>query len=387
MENNKISLSVPSIRGNEWRYIKECLDSEWVSSAGKYVDLFEKKISDFTKSKFSVACINGTSALQICIKIIGVKNNDEVIVPTITFIAPINAVRYNGGEPIFIDSDDSYGLDIKKTLEFIENETVFKDGYSYNKKTGRKIKAIIPVHLFGSAVLLDKLIIFCKKRNIKIIEDASEGLGTFFNSGNFANKHVGTIGDLGCLSFNGNKIITSGGGGMILTNEKKLADEANYLTKQAKDNPLEYKHNNIGYNFRLTNIQAALGVAQLEQLEFFIKQKKEIHKQYLDGFNNIEGISLLPQPNYVRSNYWLNVIIINNEKYKHSRNQLIDILRDNNIESRPVWYPNHLQKPYINNQNYKITKANNLVLNSLCLPSHNGLEKKDIDRVIKIIQK
>ena len=385
--NKKIFLSVPTIRGNEWKYIKECLDTEWVSSAGKYVNLFENNISKYTGSKFAIACVNGTSALQICIKICGIEPGDEVIVPTITFIAPINAIRYNYVEPIFIDSDDSFGLDIKKTIKFINEETDFKDGYSYNKKTGKKIKAIIPVHLFGNAVLLDMLVPLCNKRNIKIIEDASESMGTFFLKGKFIDKHTGTIGDFGCLSFNGNKILTSGGGGMILTNKKKFAEEANYLTKQAKDDSLEYIHNNIGYNFRLTNIQAALGVAQLEQLSNFIKHKKKIHSQYLKGIENIDGISLLKPPDYVRSNYWLNIIYIDNKKYKHERNQLIHMLKDNNIEARPVWYPNHLQKPYINNQNYEIEKANYLVSNTLCLPSHNNLSEQDIENIIKIIKK
>ena len=270
-----ISLSVPNISGNEWKYVKECLDTEWVSSAGKYVNLFESKIEDFTKAKHAIACVNGTSALQVSLRLAGVSPGSEVITSTLTFIAPVNSIIYNQASPVFMDCDDYYNIDVEKTIEFIEKKTIFKNGMSYNKTTNAHISAIIPVHVWGNAVYLDDLVKICRERNISIVEDSSESLGTFYTSGKYSGKHTGTIGKIGNLSFNGNKIITCGGGGMILTNDTLIAEKAKYLTTQAKDDPIRYIHNEVGYNFRLTNIQSALGVAQLENLnEFLVKKKK-----------------------------------------------------------------------------------------------------------------
>ncbi|MBT6113361.1 MAG: aminotransferase class I/II-fold pyridoxal phosphate-dependent enzyme, partial [Candidatus Marinimicrobia bacterium] len=268
-----IPLSVPYLNGNEWKYIKECLDTNWVSSAGRYVDLFEQKIAEYTGAKYAVACVNGTAALQVSLQLAGVQQGDEVIAPTLTFIAPINAIAYNGASPVFMDADDFYNIDPVKIIRFIENETKFKDGFSYNKSSGNRISAFVPVHVWGNACWLDKLVNICAERNIAIVEDASESLGTRYTRGNFKDKHTGTIGKLGCISFNGNKIITAGGGGMILTDDDELAQKARYLTTQAKDDPIKYLHHEIGYNFRLTNVQAALGVAQLEQLPSILEKK------------------------------------------------------------------------------------------------------------------
>ena len=263
----KIPLSVPSIKGNEWEYIKECLDTEWVSSAGKYVELFEDKIAEYTSSKYAVACVNGTSALQVSLKLAGVEPKDEVIVPTLTFVAPINTVAYCNAAPIFMDSDDYHNIDIQKTIEFLKNETVFKNGYTYNKLTNKKISAIVAVHVWGNAVWLDELHGICDEKNIVIVEDASESLGSFYIKGNFKNNHTGSIGKLGCISFNGNKIITTGGGGMLLTNDKILAQKAKHITTTSKvKHKWAFEHDEVGYNYRLPNLNAALGLAQLEQL-------------------------------------------------------------------------------------------------------------------------
>ena len=237
-----IPLSVPSLKGNEWKYVKECIETEWVSSAGKYVDLFEQNILEYTGSKYAVACVNGTAAIQVSLRLACVKPGDEVIVPTLTFIAPINAVAYNNATPVFMDADNYYNVDIEKTIEFIKTETVYKKDFTYNKITDKKISAILPVHMWGNACWLDELYELCRERNIVIVEDASESLGTFYNDGKFKSKHTGTIGKLGCISFNGNKIITTGGGGMILTDDEALAEKAKYLTTQAKDDPIRYVH-------------------------------------------------------------------------------------------------------------------------------------------------
>ena len=382
---SRIPLSVPSFNGNEWKYVKECIDTEWVSSAGKYVEIFETKISTYTKSKFAIACVNGTSALHISLKLAGVFPGDEVIVPTLTFIAPINAVNYCGASPVFIDADSYYNIDSEKAINFIKEQTIFKNGFSYNKKTFAKISAIIPVHVWGNAVWLDELCDLCKERNISIVEDSSESLGTIFIDGANKKKHTGTIGKIGCISFNGNKIITTGGGGVILTNDSDIAEKAKYLTTQAKDDPIRYHHDEVGYNYRLNNIQSALGVAQLEQLPDILKRKKEIFKQYSENIKRFEGVSLALPPNYAKNNHWLNIIQIDDKVFGKRIDSLIKHLDKYKIQSRPVWRLNHKQKPYKNFQTYKIEKSMKLVKKSLCIPSSPSLSNSDIDFIIQKI--
>ena len=378
-------LCVPILKGNEWKYVKECIDTEWVSSAGKYVDLFEQKISEYTGSKYAIACVNGTAAIQVSLRLAGVGAGDEVIVSTLTFIASVNTITYNNAKPIFLDADKYYNLDSEKTLEFIKNETVFKNGFTYNRKTDNKITAIIPVHVWGNACWLDELVDLCEKRNIAVVEDACESLGTFYNNGKYEGKHTGTIGKLGCLSFNGNKIITTGGGGMILTNDGALAEKAKYLTTQAKDDPIRYIHDEIGYNFRLTNIQAALGVAQLEQLPDILKRKKEIHEFYQSAIENINGLSISKVPDYANNNHWMNLLQIDTGIYGNDREGLMKGLENNGIQTRPVWKLNHEQNPYIDCQNYKIDNAKTLLKNSLCLPSSSNLTNKNLEKVVSLL--
>ena len=382
----KIPLSVPSLNGNEMKYVKECIDTEWVSSAGKYVELFEKKIAEYTGSKYAVACVNGTAAIQVSLRLAGVSPGDEVIVPTLTFIASVNAITYCNAIPVFMDADKYYNMDAEKTIEFIKNETVFRDGFTYNKKTKKKISAIIPVHVWGNACWLDELSDICKDRKISIVEDACESLGTFYHRGKYKGKHTGTIGKLGCLSFNGNKIITTGGGGMILTDDEALAEKAKYLTTQAKDDPIRYVHGEIGYNFRLTNIQAALGVAQLEQVSEILQRKKDIHNYYQSAIENIDGLSLSITPAYSDNNHWLNMVQIDSEIYGSDRETLMKRLEENGVQTRPIWKLNHEQKPYKNCQHYKIENAKKLVEKSLCLPSSTNLTYKNIDDVCQVIK-
>jgi perosamine synthetase len=379
---NKIYISEPIFNGNEWEYIKECLDSTWVSSAGKYVDLFEKNISEYTGSKHAISCVNGTAAIQVSLRLAGVNSGDEVIAPSLTFIASINAVVYNNATPIFMDADKYYNMDVEKTTDFIKKETVFKNGFTYNKTTNKKISAIIPVHVWGNACWLDELIDLCEKRNIAVVEDSCESLGAFYINGNFKGKHTGTIGKLGCLSFNGNKIITTGGGGMILTNDETLAEKAKYLTTQAKDDPIRYVHDEIGYNFRLTNIQAALGVAQLEQLPVILKRKQEIHNYYQTAIGEIKGLTLSNTPTYADNNHWMNLMQIDTDIYGDDREGIIKRLEENGIQTRSVWTLNHLQVPYRNCQSYRIKKAEELVYNSLCLPSSANLTDNNLNQVI-----
>lgn len=381
-KNDCIPLSEPYLAGNEWKYVKECLDTGWVSSAGRFVNEFEKEIQKFTDSRYAVACINGTSALQVSLRIAGVTSNDEVIVPTLTFIAPVNAVRYLGAEPVFMDCDDFYNIDSVKTIEFIKNETVCRDSSVYNKKTQRRISAIIPVHIFGNAAYLDELIDVCRERNIKIIEDATESLGTKYIKGKFKGKYTGTVGDLGCLSFNGNKIITTGGGGMIISDNAEYAQKAKYLTTQAKDDKLRYIHNEVGYNFRMTNIQAAIGVAQLEKLSDYIRAKKRNYTVYKEEIDKISGLHLAELPEYADNNHWMYALQIDREIFGKDRSELMDHLSENKILTRPVWHLNHLQKPYQNCQYYKIEKAVQLLHNTLNIPCSVNLTEDQIYKVI-----
>lgn len=380
-----IPLSVPFFQGNEWKYIKECLDTEWVSSAGKYVEEFENNICKFTGAKYAVACVNGTAALHISLLLEGVKPNDEVIVPTLTFISPVNVIRYCNAYPVFMDADDFYNIDVEKTIQFIEEETIFKDGFTYNRRTNRRISAIIPVHIFGNAVDMESLTKICKERNIKIIEDATESLGTRYIKGKFSGKHTGTIGELGCLSFNGNKIITTGGGGMILTNSEKYAEQAKYLTTQAKDDPVRYVHNEIGYNFRLTNIQAALGVAQLERLPEYLEIKKSNYQIYKNEIDKIKGLYLAETPDYAENNHWMYTLQIDKSVYGKDREELMKYLLDHKVQTRPVWYLNHLQKPYRDCQNYKIEKTLELWEKTLNIPCSVNLSSEDVKRVLDLL--
>jgi len=381
-----IPLSVPSIRGNEWKYIKECLDTEWVSSVGKYVEKFENDICRFTGAKYAVACVNGTAALQVALQIVGVSPGDEVIVPTVTFIASVNVVRYLNAGPIFMDCDEYYNIDVEKTLQFINEETHFKDGVTFNKKTEKRISAIIPVHIFGNADNLEKLIPICKERNIEIVEDATESLGAYYSKGTLKNRYTGTISDIGCYSFNGNKIITTGGGGMIVTNNAEYAEKARYLTTQAKDDPIRYIHNEIGYNFRLTNVQSAMGVAQLERLPEYIEIKKRNYWIYKKKIDKIPGLHLAETPEYAVSNYWFYCLQIDKEIYGKDKEQLMEYLSENKIRTRPIWYLNHLQRPYKDCQNYKIEKAYEMSDRTLNIPCSVNLTTDEIERVLMLLK-
>jgi len=384
ISNKMINVHEPYLSGNEWKYIKSCLDQGWVSSAGKAIDLFEKKIAKYTGSKYAVACVNGTSALHISLKLGGVKKGDEVIAPSLTFISPINAINYNNAKPVFMDNDEHYTIDIDKTVKFLKEETQtivkkklgVKSIVTINKKTKKIIKAIIIVHVFGNAVKIDKLVALCKKKNIFIVEDAAESVGTFYKFGKYKNKHTGTIGNIGCLSFNGNKIITTGGGGVILTDNFKIAKKSKYLITQAKDDSVFFIHNEIGYNFRLTNLQAALGIAQLESLKKYINKKKVIHQIYKTQINKISGLKISNTPNFANCNHWLNILEIKKKISKKKLFQIIKYLKKNKIEVRPIWYPNHLQKQFKSCQRYKLKNINQIYIKRLCLPSSPQLTKK-----------
>jgi aminotransferase in exopolysaccharide biosynthesis len=381
-----IPLSVPSIRGNEWSYVKECLDTEWVSSAGKYVERFEADFSSYTGASHAVACVNGSAALHVALRVVGVQAGDEVIVPTLTFIATINAVKYLNAEPVFMDCDDYYNIDIEKTADFLKTQTLQRDGATFNQMTGRRISAAVPVHVFGNLVRMKELIGLCTEYNIRIVEDATESLGSFYLNKKGKGLHAGTLSDIGCFSFNGNKIITTGGGGMMVTHDSGLAAAARYLTTQAKDDDVRYVHNDVGYNYRLTNIQAAIGVAQLERLPEFVRIKQRNFLSYQEKIESIDGLTLAPSPPYALNNNWMYALQIDPDQFGEDRETLMARLTQKGVQTRPVWYLNHLQQPYRHCLSYHIEKANHLLERTLNIPCSVNLTEQDIAYVTDVLR-
>lgn len=328
-----ISLHEPCFNGNEWAYVKDCIDSTWVSYVGKYVDRFEDVIAEFTSVKKAVAVVNGTAALQIALKLAGVALGDEVLIPALTFVATANAVVHCGAIPHFVDSEEkTLGIDPHKLRDYLHSIShVGSDGCA-NKHTGRKIKATIPMHTFGHPVDLDPLMEVCKEYKIEMVEDAAESLGSYYKG-----KHTGNWGKLSILSFNGNKTITTGGGGAIITNDEALAKMAKHLTSTAKiPHRWEYCHDYVGYNYRLPNINAALGCAQMEQLPKFLEQKRRLAESYQKAFQKIEGVSFFTEPLHSKSNYWLNVLLLDKANLEQ-RNELLEKTNGIGIMTRPAW--------------------------------------------------
>lgn len=369
-----IPLSEPEISGNEWKYVKECLDTGWISSVGSYVILFEKMIADYIGVKHAVATVNGTSALHVSLLASGVKPNDEVIVPTVTFIAPANAVRYCDAYPVFIDCEpDTLCMDVQRVRELIEQECELRDdGYTYNKKTDRRVKAVIPVHVFGHPTDMEVLCAICQKNNIDIIEDATESLGSEYKE-----RKTGSFGKIGCFSFNGNKIITTGGGGMVVTNDDELAARVRHLTTQAKSNPVEYDHDEIGYNYRLTNIQAAMGVAQMERIDEFIRTKRKNAALYKDILSHDDRIAFIWERPWAKSNFWFYAVRVPNGQ----KGPLMDFLLSHNIQVRPVWRLIHTLPMYRSFQTYLIESASDVYEQCINLPCSIGIQQHEIEYI------
>ncbi len=382
-----IPLSVPDISGNEWSYVKECLDTGWVSSAGKYVSLLEERICGVVGVRYATACASGTAALQIALQIAGVQAGDEVVVPTMTFIATANAVRYLNAEPVFADCDEYYNIDVEKTVRFMERETVWRNGYSWNRRTGRRVSAIVPVHVFGNAVDMERLLDVCRVRNIRVIEDAAESLGSFYTQGALEGRFAGAVGDIGCYWYTANTIAPAGGGGMIVTNDASYAERARYLTTQAKDDAVRYVHDEVGYNLRLTNLQAAVGVAQLERLGEYIEVKKRNYRLYAEVLEGIEGLSLGGVPGYADCNHWFYCLRVEAERYGMDRDGVMSLLGGAGIEARPVWYLNHWQKPYSGCAAYCIEEAPRLWSMTLNIPCSVGLTADGIGRVADVLRR
>jgi perosamine synthetase len=325
-----IPLHAPVFNGNEKKYLEECIDSTFVSSVGQFVDRFEEDMARFTGAKKAVVCVNGTNALHLALLLAGVKQNDEVITQPLTFIATANAISYCSAHPVFVDVDkDTLGLSPEALKTFLaENSELRADG-CYNKKSGRKMAAVVPMHTFGHPCRIDEIAEICQQYHIELLEDAAESLGSYYNG-----QHTGIFGKIGVLSFNGNKIITTGGGGMLLFNDKELAAKAKHLTTQAKvPHPWEFVHDEIGYNYRMPNINAALGVAQLEQLDIYLAAKRKLAETYKNFFAQTK-IQFIPEPENSRSNYWLNCVLIPN---RNERDAFLKFTNEHGIMTRPVW--------------------------------------------------
>ncbi|MHC4445982.1 MAG: LegC family aminotransferase [Planctomycetota bacterium] len=373
-----VPLCVPEIRNNEWRYIKECLDTGWVSSVGSFVERFEHMVSDYVGAKYAVATVNGTTALHVALLVADIQPDDEVLVSTLSFIAPANAIRYIGAWPVFIDAEpDTWQIDTHKVVDFLEQECRWVNGGLRNKATGRRVKAILPVHILGHPVDSDPIVEAARKYELVVVEDAAEGLGAKYKKG----RKVGNSGDIACFSFNGNKIVTSGGGGMILTDNEAWAHKARYLTTQAKDDPVEYIHNHIGYNYRLSNIQAAMGCAQMENLDEYIAAKRKIAATYKKALKDVPGISVMPEAPWALSTYWMYTVLVDSLQYGMDSRSLLKRLKEKRIQTRPLWQPLHRSKAHASSQAYRIENADILYEKALSLPCSVSVAKSDIERV------
>lgn len=326
-----IPLHAPKFVGNEKKYLNECIDSTYVSSVGKFVDRFEEMMEDYTGAKKAVVCVNGTNALHMAMMLVGVEEDDEVITQALTFIATCNAISYIGAHPVFIDVDrDTMGLSPIAMSKWLNENAEVKGNICLNRKTGRRIKACVPMHTFGHPVHLDELVELCERYHIELVEDAAESLGSFYKG-----KHTGTFGKVGVISFNGNKTITTGGGGMLIFQDEELGKLAKHLTTQAKvPHKWEFVHDHIGYNYRMPNINAALGCAQMENLDSFLLNKRVISEKYKDYFSQFDEIEFFCEPNNCKSNYWLNILLM---KDKEAQKDFLQFTNDNGVMTRPVW--------------------------------------------------
>ena len=377
-----IPLSVPFVEGKEWEYVKECLDTGWISSAGAYVDSFEDKVKDFVGAKYGIACMNGTAGLHIAQILLGIGESDHVLAPNITFVATLNAIKYSGATPILIDIDaNNWQMDLGLLRSFLEQETekrIAKDGntYSFYKKTGNPIKAIMPVHVLGNIGNIDTLLEITKTFNLEIIEDSTESLGSTYKG-----KHTGTYGKIGVFSFNGNKIISTGGGGVIVTNDAAIAKRAKHITTTAKTSSLDYIHDEVGYNYRLVNVLAAIGVAQMEVLPEILERKRKMDAFYRENLQGIGDIQFQEVIDDVKANCWLFTFRTNKMR------GLLKYLNENGVQSRPFWMPmNQLNMykdvPYFSHNDI----SSQLYESCISIPSSAGITEEQLQKTVDTIK-
>jgi perosamine synthetase len=374
----QVPLAIPSVKGNEWAYVKDCLDTNQLSSVGPYVDLFESRVAEYIGTAHGIACMSGTSALHVALVLAGVRAEDAVILPTLTFIAPVNAASYCGAAPVFIDSEwATLGMCPDALAAFLDSHAV-RDGEAVrDRETRRRIGAVVVVHAFGHPADMDPLSAICAEWNIPLIEDAAESLGATYKG-----RQTGGIGLLGALSFNGNKIITTAGGGMVMTDDAALARQGRHLTTQAKADPLYYVHDAIGFNYRLSNIHAAIGVAQLERLEEHVQRKRDIARRYAEALADMNDIAVFTEQSWARSNYWLNTIFVPDRM----RDPLLRHLNERNVMARPVWELNSRQAVYRDHAAGPLPNATEIQARALNLPSSVDITDDEIDFICGAIR-
>lgn len=378
-----IPLSVPNFCGNEKAYIDDALDGAWVSTSGARVNDFEKVVADYLGMPASVACSSGSSALHLSAIVSGIERGDEVIVPAVSFIASVNpTTRYMGAEPVFIGCDETATIDPAAVRDFCEQRCEMRDGKLYNKKTGAHVSAMVVVHTFGNMADMERLMPVAEEFNLTVIEDACEAIGTKYTEGVYAGKYAGTIGDIGTFSYNGNKIITTGTGGSIVSNHEDWTARAKHLSTQAKTDQVRFFHDEVGYNYRMTNIDACLGIAQMELLEGFIDHKTEMYEYYCKALKGVKGFDFLPFREGTRSNHWFYSLLLPD---RLDRDECMQRLSEKKIQTRPVWGLLNEQCDYARNETYAMETAEKLYKQILNIPCSTDLTFEDADRVIEEI--
>lgn len=382
-----IPLSEPNICGNEKKYVNQALDAGWVSTVGSFVNKFEEDIAAYVKAKYAVACQSGTAGLHLALKYAQVQVDELVIVPTLTFISPVNTVKYVGAAPVFMDCDDSLCMDAVRLLKFCTTKCKFLNGKLIHVESGKRIRAIVVVHIFGNLCDMEKIMQVATQFNLFLIEDATEALGSYYLNGTYEGKHAGTIGDIGVYSFNGNKIITTGGGGMVVCNEKGIADKIRYWSTQSKDDALYFIHNEVGYNYRMTNVQAAIGVAQLELLNGFIATKERNYYLYQTLLQDEKSLKLLPFSANVRPNFWFYSVCLSSPELIEKRDYIIDKLNAAGIQVRPVWGLINQQKPYEGDMKDDIVCAAYFAKCIINIPCSSTLNSDSANLVVNELKK
>lgn len=365
-----VALHEPAFEGREWEYVKDCLDTGWVSSAGQYVPRFERALCDYTGSPFAIAVVNGTAALQVALRLAGVEAGDEVLIPTLTFIATANAVAYVGAVPHFVDSEEAtLGIDPDALAAHLATVAEMRDGACINRRTGARIRALVPMHTFGHPTRIDALVEICERHGLVLVEDAAESLGTTYRG-----RHAGTFGRLACLSFNGNKIVTTGGGGAILTADPELARRARHLVTTARvAHAWSFVHDEVGYNYRLPNLNAALGCAQLESLPAFVERKRRVAARYLEAFEGVRGARVVREPEGAHSNYWLNAVLLDRDA-ACQRDAVLAETNGRGIMTRPVWTLMHRLPMYAGAPRAELAVAEDIERRLVNVPSSATLE-------------
>lgn len=381
-----IPLSIPNFEGNEEKYVLDAVTQGWVSTGGAYIVKLEEKLAAYLNISQAVACQSGTSAIHLSLRECNVQPGDMVIVPTLTFIAAVNPVKYQFADPIFMDCDDSLCMDPIKLRKFCETQCEQQEGRLIYKLTGQCIKAIVVVHVFGNLADMEAIMEIAKEFHIRVVEDATEALGSQYMSGKYEGKMAGTIGDFGVYSFNGNKIITTGGGGAIVAKNEQELQHIKYISTQAKDDPLYYIHNEVGFNYRMTNLQAALGVAQMENLEEFINRKTKNYFRYRELLMEFSKGELLSFRENTKPNYWFYSLVVYKEKASKELRKIITELQQNGIQTRPIWGLIHEQKPYENAVAYEIEKAKYYSERIINIPCSTQITEEEIDLVVEKIK-